>query len=187
MDRFLSQDDARGVEEPLREVRTTKTVVRLQLESEGYCKTCVASDKPVHPSRLANRINADLNWPTLVLSSVISVNDSKPAQKELSALVEPLPCDWHLLMLKPVRHESTSPDIGMMLHRVGTDCAASVNLDYCRDASSAVKLSRFLKLQRPLTSYNVTTLNFIHVLSTEKADRGITVEPSKIKGLVFRA
>ncbi|GAU96295.1 hypothetical protein RvY_07759 [Ramazzottius varieornatus] len=187
MDRYLNQDDARGVEEPLREVRVTKTIVRLQLETKGYCGTCISAERPVHPSRLANRINLELNSPAMVLSTPLLANDSKPAQKQLSSSMEPLPCDWTLLMLKPVRYANASRDVGVMFHRVGTDCSGGSGLDDCRDASSGVKLADFLMVKRGLGSYNVTTINFVDVLSKETADTEITVESSKIKGLVFRA
>lgn len=168
MDRYLNQDDARGVEEPLREVRVTKTIVRLQLETKGYCRSCISAERPVHPSRLANRINLELNSPAMVLSTPLLANDSKLAQKQLSSFMEPLPCDWTLLMLKPVRYANASRDVGIMFHHVGTDCSEASGLDDCRDASSGVKLSDFLMVKRGLGSYNVTTLNFVDVLSKRK-------------------
>ncbi|OQV21401.1 Alpha-mannosidase 2x [Hypsibius exemplaris] len=180
LDRFLSQDDARGVEEALKDPRTVRTSFRLQLETSGYCRDCLNQQ----PTSLASRINLDLNNPANVLSGGLKLGESIKDQS-LASLIEPLPCNTHLVMLKPVtyNYEEKSTKAGVMLHRLGTDCSAQVKSDNCRDEST-VNVPAFLNF-KGFAAFNETTFNFIDVRKTSKSDVPVTLDSMKIVALTL--
>ena len=178
MDRFLSQDDARGVEEALRDSRVVHTNFRIQLETEEFCRDCLQPQ----PTSLASRINLDLNNPAVTLSGAMKPGESAE-DAGLSTLTAPLVCGVHLVMLKPVTYAATdtarSTRVGVILHRIGTDCAGEGEGKCGEKSGTSLDLSTFFKFKR-FDVYNETTLNFVDTLKTAKRTVAVTVDAMKM-------
>ena len=216
LDRFLSQDDARGVEEALRDSRVVHTNFRIQLETEEFCRDCLQPQ----PTSLASRINLDLNNPAVTLSAAMKPGESVE-DAGLSTLTAPLMCGLHLVMLKPVTYtvepatdtvepvtytvepatDTVEPAtdtvepvtytvepatdtvkstrVGVILHRIGTDCAGDGDGKCGGKSGTSLDLSKFFKFKR-FDVYNETTLNFVDTLKTAKRSVAVTVDAMKM-------
>ncbi|OQV21444.1 Alpha-mannosidase 2x [Hypsibius exemplaris] len=157
IDRFLMQDDGRGVGEALRDPRVVKTHLQLQLETEGFCLDCPLKN----PTDTAHRVNLAANNPPHItfeqeMSNLTTFN-YEPVQSNL-------PCDVHLLMMKPVTYNPGDKRVGFLFHRPGLDCSTprTSDLDVCLPGTEDILLGGLLKKAHTFKSYNETTFNFVN-------------------------
>lgn len=187
IDRRTGQDDSRGVDEALWDLRTVRTVGRIQLETDGFCRSCSQPE----PTTSANRINLDLNHPVTIMVSDITGNE-KDASNDLEKMMEPLPCNTHLLLMKPLTTARQQTKLGAMLHRFGTDCdsasqggkTADKNRSQDCHAKTTVNLPKFLKYTT-MKNLSQTTFNFVDTVKSLSKDVSITLVPKKIVAFTF--
>ena len=177
LDRFLMQDDGRGVAEALKDEQITKTQLRIQLETDGYCAYgCTLRN----PSDLTQRTNEDFNYPPFItfeqVRSQFPLFDYKPLKSEL-------PCNVHLVMLKPVTYNVNDPRIGMMFHRQVTDCATRKANASCTEKNKSFTMTDIFENTFPDT-YNITGLNFVKSRRTVLSSDPIRVDPMTVTALV---
>ncbi|XP_055341895.1 alpha-mannosidase 2-like [Paramacrobiotus metropolitanus] len=173
IDRNLMQDDARGVGEALQDMRVVKTLMSLQIESEGFILNAPYSN----PTDVSSKLNLHLNHPPYITfeqaNSTISAFEYTPVDK-------PLPCDVHMLMMKPITYRMEDRRLGFMFHRLGMNCADNrTDEDICTAGKDGIVLDGLFKDVR-FATYNETGLNFVQPKREVLASEPVRVETMRI-------
>lgn len=174
LDRNLLQDDNRGVGEPLQDLQTIRTNMALQVETEGFNPTSPYSN----PTDTATLVNLHLNNPPYV---TFEQSGSNITAFDYEAIGSPLPCDVHLVMMKPVSFEKEERRVGIMLHRMGMDCSRNTSEveESCHTGKDSILLNGIFK-DGYFKSYNETGFNFVNARRRISIKTPVKVAPMAI-------
>ncbi|KAJ7544316.1 hypothetical protein O6H91_09G073800 [Diphasiastrum complanatum] len=179
LDRRLTRDDGRGLEQGVVDNHPTNVVFHLLIESNITYLLTGSSSAPRLPSLLSHRVGAQLNYPVhAFLGKPEQLFHMKAETKNLIAnlkvgsvsFISSFPCDLHLVSLKILRPLSilgaVTPkklQFGLLLQRRGWDPS------YCRKGGTNCKTVangsfNLFDLLTGLTISEIrnTSLNFLH-------------------------
>ncbi|XP_055353589.1 alpha-mannosidase 2x-like [Paramacrobiotus metropolitanus] len=177
-DRILTQDDGRGLQEALNDYHSVHTHLRIQLETNGYCRACATS---ADPTALANRVNLDLNYPPTVLTANVQGNETSLGSR-LTKLTGSLPCSTHLVLLKPLYVQRRS--FGAIFHKLGADCESGDGGDPQECVKDdVIYLSKFLRSN--IQNATRSTLNFVNHIGNTGTTAVVELERKKLTAVKF--
>uniref|UniRef100_A0A8C5JVT4 Alpha-mannosidase n=1 Tax=Jaculus jaculus TaxID=51337 RepID=A0A8C5JVT4_JACJA len=182
LDRRLMQDDNRGLGQGLKDNKITRNHFRLLLERRTVGSEVQDDHSTSYPSLLSHLTSMYLNTPPLVLP-VAKRQLPGPSLRSFRPLASILPCDFHLLNLRTLAAEDTSPsaDAALILHRKGFDCGLEAkNLGFnCSTSQGKVALgSLFHGLD--VEFLQPTSLTLLYPLASPSNSTDISVEPMEI-------
>uniref|UniRef100_A0AAY4BFB0 mannosyl-oligosaccharide 1,3-1,6-alpha-mannosidase n=1 Tax=Denticeps clupeoides TaxID=299321 RepID=A0AAY4BFB0_9TELE len=183
LDRRLMQDDNRGLGQGLKDNKRTANRFRLLLERR------VLDSEPVSfPSITSHMTSAYLNHEVLALP-VLPKKRGVPPLQTFAPLAGTLPCDFHLLNLRSVQNQVTTPSpyTALLLHRRGLDCRLeSHNLGFnCTTTHGQLSISSLfrgldLQLLQPMS------LSLMYSSPPLANDSSVSLDPMEISAFKLK-
>uniref|UniRef100_A0AAY4BFA8 Alpha-mannosidase n=1 Tax=Denticeps clupeoides TaxID=299321 RepID=A0AAY4BFA8_9TELE len=187
LDRRLMQDDNRGLGQGLKDNKRTANRFRLLLERRQSVN--VLDSEPVSfPSITSHMTSAYLNHEVLALP-VLPKKRGVPPLQTFAPLAGTLPCDFHLLNLRSVQNQVTTPSpyTALLLHRRGLDCRLeSHNLGFnCTTTHGQLSISSLfrgldLQLLQPMS------LSLMYSSPPLANDSSVSLDPMEISAFKLK-
>eukprot|EP00039_Didymoeca_costata_P010793 m.146168 g.146168 ORF g.146168 m.146168 type:complete len:1199 (+) comp14965_c0_seq2:71-3667(+) len=180
LDRRLSQDDNRGLFQPMQDNKITLSNFILNVEHFETDHTHPA-DLPLSatsfPSLYSQIMNDYLNYPLYSMVPISDVASPAPSWSPLGDDVS-LPCELHMVNFRTVAHEHGS--MLLSLHRKGHDCGISNQaLEFCKkETTSKIDLSKILK-QVAISSIKECSLTRMHYIERKEYEKDSSTDVLK--------
>uniref|UniRef100_A0AAY4BHU5 Alpha-mannosidase n=1 Tax=Denticeps clupeoides TaxID=299321 RepID=A0AAY4BHU5_9TELE len=189
LDRRLMQDDNRGLGQGLKDNKRTANRFRLLLERRAGRNLAEEKTEPVSfPSITSHMTSAYLNHEVLALP-VLPKKRGVPPLQTFAPLAGTLPCDFHLLNLRSVQNQVTTPSpyTALLLHRRGLDCRLeSHNLGFnCTTTHGQLSISSLfrgldLQLLQPMS------LSLMYSSPPLANDSSVSLDPMEISAFKLK-
>ncbi|KAK3094740.1 hypothetical protein FSP39_005639 [Pinctada imbricata] len=184
MDRRLNQDDNRGLGQGVRDNKLTPNRFRLLFEPRN--SPVVKEKTDGFPSLQAHTSYLHLIHPLLTIPQ--REGEKTPeVVPSFSALETPLPCDVHLLNLRTLQGKPDSnvdkykpkKEAGLLLHRLGLDCALPNSGLQCKDTQGKIAFGDMFKDFKP-SKITETSLTLLHEKESISPETSVQLKPMEI-------